>query len=259
MHPEHNPERRAERAKRLQKRYDQAADVTYVDAAEYPNQNAMAVVAVAGSQYRLAAAASIFTTQPEVGEETAIALAYAATNAHCIISDSKTAIRNYTRGLIAPQAQKILSGTPPSRQRRVQIIWAPGHSGLAGNEAAHDAARALAHRRIILLLRLPIPTSLCSASRSRAGPNGHVERNSPSLPQGAVTLPPAHKTLNKSQSTTWRLLQTRTFPNPVLYNRMYPDAYSPLCKACEARADLDHIIWQCPKPHPPTPPTLTHA
>ncbi|KAH7977815.1 hypothetical protein HPB49_003690 [Dermacentor silvarum] len=48
MHPEHNQERRADRAKHLQKRYAQAADGAYVDTAEYPHQNAIAVAVVMG-------------------------------------------------------------------------------------------------------------------------------------------------------------------------------------------------------------------
>ncbi|KAH6925632.1 hypothetical protein HPB50_008080 [Hyalomma asiaticum] len=70
MHPEHNTERRVERAKQLAKRYAQSTHVAYVDAAEYPTHRAMVLA----------------------------------------------------------------------------IVWAPGHSGLAGNENAHDAARAVVYR-----------------------------------------------------------------------------------------------------------------
>lgn len=39
---------------------------------------------------------------------------------------------------------------------------------------------------------------------------------------------------NKHRSTTWRLLQTRTFPTPSLYHHIYPDAVTPSCKTCHA-------------------------
>ncbi|KAH6921929.1 hypothetical protein HPB50_006791 [Hyalomma asiaticum] len=78
MYPEHNTERRVERAKQLAKRYAQSTDVAYVDAAEYPTHRAMVLAVATGPEHT--------------------------------------------------------------------IVWASGHLGLAGNENAHDAARALVYR-----------------------------------------------------------------------------------------------------------------
>nr|XP_037279981.1 uncharacterized protein LOC119172944 [Rhipicephalus microplus] len=146
MHPEYNVERRVDRAKQLGKRYAKATYVAYVDAAEYPTHRAMALAVATGPQYIITATGTIRANKPEEGEEAAIALAYASTQASSIISDSNTAIRNFTKGLISQPALRILTSTPLLRRRRVEIVWTPGHSGLAGNEHAHDAARALVHR-----------------------------------------------------------------------------------------------------------------
>lgn len=63
-----------------------------------------------------------------------------------------------------------------------------------------------------------------------------------------LKYPPPDKCLSKQQSTTWRLLQTRTFPCPSLYSRIYPAIHTPQCKTCGApNAELDHIIWACPE------------
>ncbi|XP_037521373.1 uncharacterized protein LOC119398612 [Rhipicephalus sanguineus] len=111
MHPVYNAERRADRAKHLSKSYKGAAHVAYVDAAEYPQQPAMALAVVTGQNHVTTTTSSLLTTQPEEGEEAAIALAYATTTASCIVSDSITAIRNFTKGIISPQANRILTGS----------------------------------------------------------------------------------------------------------------------------------------------------
>ncbi|KAH9370797.1 hypothetical protein HPB48_006318 [Haemaphysalis longicornis] len=70
-------------------------EVCYVDAADYPGRRA-AVAAVLNQQGNTVASCSVTEVNPEIGEEVAIALAVAGTSATTIISDSKTALRNYS-------------------------------------------------------------------------------------------------------------------------------------------------------------------
>lgn len=58
-------------------------------------------------------------------------------------------------------------------------------------------------------------------------------------------LPLPHQKLYKRQAVTWRQLQTRTFPNPVILNLCYPELYASRCEFCEARAILEHMLWEC--------------
>ncbi|XP_070392692.1 uncharacterized protein [Dermacentor albipictus] len=233
MHPEHHRERREERARAIQRRFQRSQDVVYVDAAEYTATQNMCIVAV-NSQGERKVSGSIKTNRAEVAEESAIALAMASTLATIIVSDSKTAILNYAKGRISPESQRILANF--RGERVVHIIWAPAHSSLPGNEAADTVARGLTNR---------------ATGAPRLGLTGDRMVGYREITNhyrfGRVRFPPAHPSLNKQQAVAWRLLQTNTYPNPVSYNHYYPDQYSANCKLCQERADLDHIIWACPQ------------
>ncbi|KAL1475002.1 hypothetical protein MTO96_037610, partial [Rhipicephalus appendiculatus] len=47
MHPEHHADRRADRARQLQKRFSSRSDVTYTDASRHPHRSTMVAVALA--------------------------------------------------------------------------------------------------------------------------------------------------------------------------------------------------------------------
>lgn len=244
MHPSHNEERRKERAKALGRRFENSKDVLYVDAADYEHQDAMAV-AVVNNQGHAIASATILTTTPEVGEEVAIALAMTSSPKYkIIISDSKTAILNYAKGRISPKAQKILqAGFHGDRARGIQIIWAPAHSGLPGNVNAHDAARGFADRDDVT------NTNTDAFAIRRSGRDRLVSFREiiDHYRLARARYPAAHCSLNKWQSVAWRLIQTNTFPNPIAFSHYHPDVYTDICKHCNNRADLQHIIWACPK------------
>lgn len=233
MHPEHNEGRRQERAKAIKKRFQNSRDVIYVDAAEYATCDAMSMTAV-DCEGKLTCCGTVVTAKSETAEECAIALAIASTTAKYIISDSKTAVRNFIKGRISPEARRILLNFRD--QRKVQILWAPAHSSLPGNEAAHNTARGLACRATE---QPPLRSGRDRMVSYREITNHYrFER---------ARYPPAHPSLNKRQSVVWRLLQTNTYPNPVAYSHYYPGQYSGMCALCKDRADLSHILWACPQ------------
>lgn len=82
---------------------------------------------------------------PRVGKKKIISFCF---KIKYVVSDSKSAILNYTRGRILPEASAIRKSgfRSDARTGKIYLIWAPAHSGLAGNECAHDAARGFTHR-----------------------------------------------------------------------------------------------------------------
>ncbi|KAG0415526.1 hypothetical protein HPB47_007307 [Ixodes persulcatus] len=233
---------RQARAQSLDKRFAHLEDVVYVDAADYSSRDAMAI-SVVDRQGNLINSGTVFTTSSGVGEEAAIALAMTSSSRiKFIVSDSKPAILNYTKGRISSEALKILrTGFHGDRVRGVLIVWAPAHSGLPGNENAHDAARGLTDRADV--------TNIIDAHSFRRSDRDRLVAYRDVINHyrlGRAKCPAADRTLSKWQAVAWRLLQTNTFPNPVAYSRCYPGLYSSACKHCGDRADLQHMVWACP-------------
>ncbi|XP_077531669.1 uncharacterized protein LOC144144172 [Haemaphysalis longicornis] len=92
-------ERREARARALIDLHARDEGAVYVDAAEYPgDEKAYAAVVVQTTTGTTKAAASVRTRKAHRAEEVAIALAIADTECTTILSDSRTAVRNYARG-----------------------------------------------------------------------------------------------------------------------------------------------------------------
>ncbi|KAG0443790.1 hypothetical protein HPB47_014522, partial [Ixodes persulcatus] len=125
------------RITRNAERRDIAEGVLYTDAAR-AGGGAMVATAV-NQQGDVISSCSIKTSEPEVTEEVAIALAIRVRGARIVVSDSQQAIRQFAKGRISTAALKVL-GDPEKMSTRVQLIWTPAHS------SAHGAARELAHR-----------------------------------------------------------------------------------------------------------------
>lgn len=242
MHPTHNRERREARARALQRRFAKVENVAYADAADYAGREAMAI-AVVNNQGNTIASCSIRARDSVVGEEVAIALAMvASTKIKTIISDSKSAILNFSRGHISREASAILiSGLHlENRTGKINLIWTPAHSGLAGNESAHEAARGFTDRADGPSDAELVPMSGRDRLLWYSDIIGHYRL-------GRARFPPAHPSLSKRHSVVWRLLQTHSYPNPLVYSYCYPGRYSPQCHRCQERADLAHMLWQCPQ------------
>lgn len=233
--------RRRARAKTLSKKYQGDDSAVYVDAAEYnltTGQHAFAVSAVSISRR---VAATVITGRVEEAEEAAIALGIVQKSTNTILSDSKTALRNFSRGRISTTAYKILS-TMPNDRKEVDLVWVPAHVGVPGNESAHQYARGFVSRAGDGDLDVGAPRGE-ALDTYQAITNYYRELR--------VSLPPPHVSLSREQATTWRRLQTRSQPNPWTYANIFPDLVNPYCQLCGEPATLDHIIWDCAKDPPP--------
>lgn len=175
-------------------------------------------------------------------------MAIAQTDAHYIISDSQTAVRNFANGRISPEALRILrTGKTTQDDRCVCILWFPAHTPdptgeVNPNEAAHNVARGLTFRAM---------TDVGPSSESsdvwewedRMTTFNDITKH---YKLQRRVYPPPHLKLNRSQSVQWRQLQTRSYKSPALLHVIYPDIYTTdQCKDCEARATLEHILWEC--------------
>lgn len=145
MHPQYDTNRRKARAQKLHERFSVQKDTAHVDVAEHADRDAFSLAVVDHRGSPLASATIDKTKFPEEAEEAAIALAITSTTAKYIISDSKTAIRNFCKGRAHSAAIKILRKI--SNTRQITLIWVPAHSGHPGNEAAHQFARGFVVNR----------------------------------------------------------------------------------------------------------------
>ncbi|KAH7972946.1 hypothetical protein HPB52_019275 [Rhipicephalus sanguineus] len=146
MHPVFHKSRRKARAVALQAKLEGRSDVLYTDAAEYERRGAYTAVMIRESG-DLVSCCTFKNTISTEAEELAIALAITQKCTRVIVSDSKSAIKNYDMGSISAAAAKVLrQGPVPAEQ--VSLVWSPAHQGLKGNEKAHSIARGLTFRSV---------------------------------------------------------------------------------------------------------------
>ncbi|KAH8019968.1 hypothetical protein HPB51_023633 [Rhipicephalus microplus] len=146
--------RRESRAKTLLKGYGRDKEALFVDVAEYPSHKSY-VAAVINTDRKCESACFIRSDNSEISGEVAIAQAIIFPKCRYVISDSQSAIRNYERGRISPEATNILLhklkliSSEEFEER--YIIWFPAHTSCAFpipnlNEEAHRVARGLTYR-----------------------------------------------------------------------------------------------------------------
>ncbi|KAM7314805.1 hypothetical protein ISCGN_004589 [Ixodes scapularis] len=240
MHPEHHAERRADRARQLEKRFSGRPDVTYTDACCHHSKPAMVAVPLAPHRSWHTACSIRNAKTVTVAEEVAIALALTDPITEVVISDSQQAIRNYDAGRISRHASHILLSAPPSSSSRL-LIWAPAHESLRGNAEAHTLARELSCRAE-RVTRLP---AFADTNSSRALILTTYTDILQYYRLGRCTYPPAHRDLTRREAVQWRKLQTGSFPHPLLYNKIFPQQIAPRCKHCSAPGTLIHMVWTC--------------
>lgn len=110
------------------------------------------------------------------------------------------------------------------------IIWCPAHAGLEGNERADGIARGISIRAPIETLDEPPVTSLDILEAQRK------ERQK---------FSPPHPKLDIGQARDWRRLQTNTYPNLLILNKIHRTHYPDACPWCRERPSLTHITWTC--------------
>ncbi|KAH6923018.1 hypothetical protein HPB50_020742 [Hyalomma asiaticum] len=153
IHPVHHAGHREARARAILRSVGSDAKAAlFVDAAEYSTRRAFDVSVVDGKG-QLVARASVCTDHVTVAEEIAIALALQAAEVPCVVySDSRSAVRAFSGGLISQQAARLL------RSGRRQARWAGGHhiswfpahvegiDGVNPNASVHTLARECTNR-----------------------------------------------------------------------------------------------------------------
>ncbi|XP_077560471.1 uncharacterized protein LOC144175247 [Haemaphysalis longicornis] len=170
-----------------------------------------------------------------------------------ICSDSMAAIRALRDNRIAEDLHDDLSETltllsPAS----VAVVWVPGHSGIIGNQLAHQLAREITNRAPVI--PWPFPPMADAAYFYKKTLKEHYQH----LRHSLQTLPPPHITLSIAQVHTLRAIQLNTLTTPArLYHYGYrSDPYCPNCPA--TYANVEHILFSCPaaqqSPHYPNPP-----
>lgn len=238
MHPIHNQKRREQRVRTLSEKYPIHPSTAYVDAAEYRHHDTYAVTALYDPNTPPINSLTVCTRNPATPEEAAIALALAhRPTPAIIISDSKTAIKNFAKGTISPQALKILVQNPPNTE--VELIWTPAHTRLGGNEAVNQAARELTTRAGPSLVPLHGARSARDSLLSYQEITAHYRLS-------RRMYPPAHRDLTNAEERLWRLLQANTLPCRSILHHIHPNLYlSPNCPACSAKDTVAHLIWAC--------------
>ncbi|KAH6942680.1 hypothetical protein HPB50_009231 [Hyalomma asiaticum] len=170
-------------------------------------------ISVVDGKGQLVARASVCTDQVTVAEEIAIALALQAAEVPCVVySDSRSAVRTFSGGLVSQKAARLL------RSGRRQARWAGGHhiswfrahvegiDGVNPNASAHTLAREC--------------TNHAGGGEASGASGGNIDlRKDPLTTFLEITtsyklsmrrFPLANVRLNRAQGITFRLLQTDT-------------------------------------------------
>ncbi|XP_077550100.1 uncharacterized protein LOC144163151 [Haemaphysalis longicornis] len=245
MHPTYHKERRQARSKALLRKYEKDPNTRYTDAARYPDHTAFAI-SITDPRGRELTSATIPARNPETAEEATIALAMTTCSDRALIfTDSQAACRNFQKGRVSATALNILKTRPQLPD--TYVTWIPGHEGMAGNEAAHAAAREHASQAFL-------PPNIRAATGAADVPityrailqHYRLERR---------RYPPPHPDLTKEESVIFRRLQTNTYTHGIIMNRIYPTQFSYLSPYCDIPDTLAHMILECPcddrRPDPP--------
>lgn len=268
MHPQNDQERRTARAVALTKSHANDPHAYYVDVAKYHNiRNAYAAVVINASTGELVTSGSIRCRTPAQAEEYAIVLALHAPDCRTIISDSKTAVSNFSQNNVYPTTARALA--PITQNRRlatnVTIKWFPAHAGEL-DESAGPNRNEEADREAHALTRRGLPSSLPAIRE--ANPTEAAAENENSEEYAITTYgevlqwyranrnryPPPHRDLTRKEATTLRQLQARAIWTPVWAKHVCPEIYhTDTCQRCKkARATQSHILWECSPPAPNT-------
>lgn len=181
-------------------------------------------------------------------EEVAIALAASHDSSKFILSDSRGACRNFELGWITTTAQAILRRACRDKDPTFRyLVWAPGHQGLPGNEAANSAARALIYRA---------PSVIPEDLKPDSSPLLSFKDISAKYRDEHRRYPTPLRGLGKANERTLLRLYTNTLLCPAVMKHFDPSCTG-LCQYCGEVADTYHMVWACqrnpsltPNPNP---------
>lgn len=244
MHPEYEKERRQARIQALkrilERTNNKAENVRYTDAAAYRTNDRFAISVVNESSEELTAT-SIRAKDVSTVEELGIALSIATCKKTLVtvVMDSQEACRRYGNRRIGNAALKVLKNT---EIEAAHILWTPGHESLAGNQAAHVAARDHARRAISDTQRTQTDCDDDDEliSKKYSDILAHYRKQT-------RRYTPAYKTMSREQAVTSRRIQARTYPHGTLLHAMYPGTYGRDCKFCppDTPNTLIHMVLRC--------------
>ncbi|XP_077548616.1 uncharacterized protein LOC144161933 [Haemaphysalis longicornis] len=235
--------RRTARVTALQGRYGSRPGVFYTDASG-PHHGGWYTAAVIHQNVPVQ---GLTFRAPDIShaEEVAIALAAADPASRIIITDSRSACQNLTKGRITIRAARILKGCYyMDRPNTRSVIWTPAHAGLGGNEAADASARALDSRDP------PRPPSL---DDPEPNPVSSFRDITAMYKLNRLRFPPPAPGLTKADERWLLRLYTNTVLCPAILKHFNP-AFSGECPHCDHPfADTFHMVWACPS-NPAVPP-----
>ncbi|XP_077525665.1 uncharacterized protein LOC144137607 [Haemaphysalis longicornis] len=235
--------RRTARVTALQGRYGSRPGVFYTDASG-PHHGGWYTAAVIHQNVPVQ---GLTFRAPDIShaEEVAIALAAADPASRIIITDSRSACQNLTKGRITIRDAQILKGCYyMDRPNTRSVIWTPAHAGLGGNEAADASARALDSRDP------PRPPSL---DDPEPNPVSSFRDITAMYKSNRLRFPPPAPGLTKADERWLLRLYTNTVLCPAILRHFNP-AFSGECPHCDHPfADTFHMVWACPS-NPAVPP-----
>ncbi|XP_077552524.1 uncharacterized protein LOC144166963 [Haemaphysalis longicornis] len=235
--------RRTARVTALQGRYGSRPGVFYTDASGPPHGGWYTAAVI----HQNVPVQGLTFRAPDIShaEEVAIALAAADPASRIIITDSRSACQNLTKGRITIRAARILKGCYyMDRPNTRSVIWTPAHAGLGGNEAADASARALDSRDP------PRPPSL---DDPELNPVSSFRDITAMYKLNRLRFPPPAPGLTNADERWLLRLYTNTVLCPAILKHFNP-AFSGECPHCDHPfADTFHMVWACPS-NPAVPP-----
>lgn len=255
--PERDEGRRAARAVALARQHQQDEGAVYVDAARYPRRrNSFVATVVRATTGELLTASTVRARTAGQAEEVAIALAMGLPGTRTVLSDSKSAIKNFARGTIWQGTERLMRSIEATWAARgaaagptIALKWFPAHMGrqLAPdienrNEEADAAARDL------------ITCRTAAARPSETSGEDQKEDFEPLTDYGGIlaayrevrrAFPHPHRELSRAEAVKFRQLQTECVLTPALARHVCPDMFvDAKCSVCERElATLRHIMW----------------